>query len=221
VAEFDLEGARKAGVGDAEIADALAPKLNYDVAGARKAGISDSEIAAALTEKFNSTNNSQPWKAGRFTDNKPLGEGSLFQDTQGGAATGNPSIQSQGSKAYKGDVSTAQRLGEIGASGALSGAMGAFGSEITGAVGRGVSSLPIPGARVAGAGLEVASKALGTGGRLAPAIAGTISGLASESAGQIAENLGAGPVTAEAARFGAGAIGAESANIAKQVPQAK
>lgn len=220
MAEFDLEGARKAGVGDAEIADALAPKLNYDIEGARKAGISDTDIATALSEKFNATNNGQPWKAGRVTDNKQFGEGSLFQDTQSGAATGNPLIQAQGSKAYKGDVSTAQRLGEIGASGALGGAMGAFGSEITGAVGRGVSSLPIPGARVAGAGLEVASKALGAGGRLAPAIAGTISGLASESAGQIAENQGASPATAEAVRFGAGAIGSESANIAKQVLQA-
>lgn len=223
MAEFDLEGARKAGVGDAEIADTLAPKLNYDIEGARKAGISDSEIASALAEKFNSTQTTEvtkPWQADRITNNGPYGTGLLFQNTEGGAATGNPSIQRQGSKAYKGDVSTLGKMGEIAGSGAIGGALGAFGSEITGAAGRGISVLPMPGARVIGAGLEAASGAMKAGGRLAPAIAGTISGLASESAGQIAEGQGASPATAEAIRFVAGAAGAETANIAKQVLQA-
>lgn len=51
---YDIEGARKAGVPDAEIASALAPKLNYDIDAARKAGVPDKEIADALAKRFNS-----------------------------------------------------------------------------------------------------------------------------------------------------------------------
>lgn len=49
---YDIEGARSAGISDADIAGALAPKLNYDLEGARKAGISDKEIADALAAKY-------------------------------------------------------------------------------------------------------------------------------------------------------------------------
>lgn len=41
---FDLEGARKAGYSDAEIADFLGADKKFDVPGARKAGYSDAEI---------------------------------------------------------------------------------------------------------------------------------------------------------------------------------
>lgn len=41
---FDVEGARKAGYSEAEIADYLGSQNNFDVAGARKAGYSDAEI---------------------------------------------------------------------------------------------------------------------------------------------------------------------------------
>ena len=52
---YDLEGARKAGIADADIASALAPKLNYDLDAARKAGVPDREIADALAARFNAT----------------------------------------------------------------------------------------------------------------------------------------------------------------------
>jgi hypothetical protein len=45
---YDLEGARKAGISDQEIINTLAQAHNYDLAGAREAGISDSEILNAL-----------------------------------------------------------------------------------------------------------------------------------------------------------------------------
>ena len=45
---FDIEGAKKAGYNDAEIADHLAKQSNFDVAGAKKAGYSDVEILQHL-----------------------------------------------------------------------------------------------------------------------------------------------------------------------------
>ena len=46
---FDIEGARKAGYSDAEIADFLSSQNKFDASGARQAGYSDPEIIAHLT----------------------------------------------------------------------------------------------------------------------------------------------------------------------------
>lgn len=46
---FDVDGARKAGYSDAEIADFLGSEQKYDVGGARKAGYSDSELIQHLS----------------------------------------------------------------------------------------------------------------------------------------------------------------------------
>lgn len=48
---FDLEGARKAGYTDAEIADLLARRFNFDLSAARSAGYSDGEVIAQLAGK--------------------------------------------------------------------------------------------------------------------------------------------------------------------------
>lgn len=48
---FDVEGARKAGYSDAEIADYLGGQHRFDVAGARSAGYADSEIIAKLSSQ--------------------------------------------------------------------------------------------------------------------------------------------------------------------------
>jgi hypothetical protein len=45
---FDVEGARKAGYTDAEIAAHLASSRQFDVEGAKKAGYSDGELIAYL-----------------------------------------------------------------------------------------------------------------------------------------------------------------------------
>jgi hypothetical protein len=45
---FDVEGARKAGYSDAEIASHLAQESNFDIGGAKKAGYSDSDIVQHL-----------------------------------------------------------------------------------------------------------------------------------------------------------------------------
>lgn len=49
MAGFDVEGARKAGYSDAEIADYLAPQAKFDTTAARKAGYDDSEIVGFLS----------------------------------------------------------------------------------------------------------------------------------------------------------------------------
>jgi len=46
---FDVDGARKAGYTDTQIADVLASKANFDSAGARAAGFKDTDIIARLT----------------------------------------------------------------------------------------------------------------------------------------------------------------------------
>jgi hypothetical protein len=46
---FDIEGAKKAGYTDAEIADHLAKQSNFDLSGAKKAGYNDAEILQHLT----------------------------------------------------------------------------------------------------------------------------------------------------------------------------
>ncbi len=44
MAQFDIDGAKKAGYSDAEIADHMAQESGFDAAGARKSGYSDAEI---------------------------------------------------------------------------------------------------------------------------------------------------------------------------------
>tara|TARA_R110000868_G_scaffold54575_1_gene170485 strand:+ start:2187 stop:3605 length:1419 start_codon:yes stop_codon:yes gene_type:complete len=51
MANFDIEGAKKAGYSDAEIADHLAQQSKFDVVGARKAGYSDAEIIQHVAPK--------------------------------------------------------------------------------------------------------------------------------------------------------------------------
>jgi hypothetical protein len=48
---FDIEGARKAGYSDAEIAQHLAREANFDLNGAKQAGYSDGEVIAELAGK--------------------------------------------------------------------------------------------------------------------------------------------------------------------------
>ena len=45
---FDVEGARKAGYSDGDIADYLATKKEFNIAGARKAGYDNSDIITHL-----------------------------------------------------------------------------------------------------------------------------------------------------------------------------
>lgn len=191
MAGYDLQGARSAGVPDAEIAATLAPKLNYDLEGARKAGVTDAEIVDALVGRFNSTD--------------------------GGAALGNPNIQRQGDKILKNSRSIDPLL-DIGGAAAVGGVMGALAPEIVGGAGRIAGAFPQT--RAFGTFLQSMEPGLRSAGRVAGATQGAISGAAGESAGQAVELSGGPQALAEGARIVGGAVTPEFARAAAQAAKA-
>ena len=144
---------------------------------------------------------------------------SQFGATPGGAAVGNPSIQAQGDRAARSQNRLGENLGIIGGAAALGGAAGAYGAEIASGLGRVVSAVPLPGARVVGAAMERAAPALRAAGRGVGALSGAQAGAYGETAGQVAEAAGAGPVGSEVARFVGGGLGPEALTAAKSLLQ--
>lgn len=134
-----------------------------------------------------------------------------FATTPGGAATGNPSIAAQGRSGLRTGGNFDPAIA-IGGAGVVGGALGAASKEILTGAGNVVGAFPYPAARTVGGFLKGAGQVIGAGGRAAPAAVGAVSGAVSETAGQTAEVMGAGPVTAEAARIAGGAIGPETVN---------
>ena len=130
---------------------------------------------------------------------------SLFKETPGGAAVGNPNLERYGAKAMR-DSGNLDPLVAIGGATGIGAGLGAASKEILTGAGNVLGGFPQPFAQTAGRFLKGAGQVIGAGGRTAPAVAGAISGATSETAGQIAEAAGAGPVTAEAARIAGGAI---------------
>lgn len=72
---FDIEGARKAGYSDSEIADHLSKQSNFDAAGARKAGYTDEQIIGHLSMPEKMPSPAQPQGFGaqvnQFIDGVP------------------------------------------------------------------------------------------------------------------------------------------------------
>ena len=68
---YDIEGARNAGLSDAEINDYLASKYKYNLAGAREAGVPDTEILNHLVKKANTPKVEEPKKEAPKTEGKP------------------------------------------------------------------------------------------------------------------------------------------------------
>ena len=58
--DFDIEGARKAGYSDKDIADHLGKQSNFDVEGARKSGYTDDQLVAHLATPANMPEMPQP-----------------------------------------------------------------------------------------------------------------------------------------------------------------
>lgn len=137
-----------------------------------------------------------------------------FSSSKGGAAFGNPNLRKQGDKQVR-DFGGLEPFMDIGGAAALGGAFGAASPEILSGAGRAMGS--VPQLRPAGKALEVMGNILKSGGRAAPTIAGTLSGAGSETAGQVAEAAGAGPVTAEGARIVGGMVGSEPVNLGMEV----
>lgn len=129
---------------------------------------------------------------------------SQFGSTSGGAATGNPNLQAQGTRSLQNNATNLGRIaGEIGGATAIGGALGAAAPELLQGAGRLAGGFP------ATRGLAPWLESAGTllkGRRGVSATQGAVSGAASETAGQAVEAVGGGPVMAEGARVVAGGL---------------
>jgi hypothetical protein len=136
--------------------------------------------------------------------------GLSWDQTFGGAAMGNPLATRK--YANTGMSDGTEKLAAIGGSGAINAAMGYFGPQIL----QGASTLAqgVPALRPISGALNVMGQLTKQVGPTTRAVIGGISGLSSETSGQVAEQMGAGPVTAEAARLVGGAITPEFAPLA-------
>lgn len=130
-----------------------------------------------------------------------------FAETPGGAATGiqlQPRLLSE----------AGDRLSTIGGATGIGAVMGAVAPEILTGVAGALRQIPA-GARVAPL-VESAAIAARTAGRKVTALSGGVSGLASETGGQVAEAMGAPQWGAEVTRFVAGGITPEALPLAKR-----
>ena len=136
-----------------------------------------------------------------------------FGTTEGGAAFGNPMAEQK----YGGpkDTSRIDPLTAIGGAGALGTVMGVAAPEILqslSTVTRGVPALTS-----VSTGLGIMAQGAKQAGRLPGAFSGGVSGLSSETAGQVAEGMGASQSVAEVARLAGGAVTPELAPLALQL----
>ena len=136
-----------------------------------------------------------------------------FGTTEGGAAFGNPMAEQK----YGGpkDTSRIDPLTAIGGAGAFGTAMGAAAPQIL----QGAATLTrgVPTLAPLSAGLNVMAAGAKAAGPAMRSISGGVSGLASETAGQVAEGMGASQPVAEVARLAGGAVTPELAPLALQL----
>lgn len=132
-----------------------------------------------------------------------------FASTPGGAATG---VQMTPQARLTSDT---ERLATIGSAGFMGGVIGTFLPEVLTGTAGAVRQIPA-GARVAPV-LESAAIAARNAGRPMNAIQGAVGGLASETAGQVADAQGAGQLTQEAVRFAAGGLSPIPIEMAKKL----
>ena len=136
-----------------------------------------------------------------------------FGTTEGGAAFGNPMAE----RKYGGpkDTSRIDPLTAIGGAGAFGTVMGAAAPEIL--QGLSTATRGVPGLAPVSTGLGIMAQGARQAGRLPGAFSGGVSGLASETAGQVAEGMGASQPVAEVARLAGGAVTPELAPLALQL----
>jgi hypothetical protein len=136
-----------------------------------------------------------------------------FETTEGGAATGNPLA----ARKYGGpkDTSRLDPLTSIGGAAVGGAYMGALAPEIL--QGLSVATRGVPALAPLSTGLNIMAQGTRQAGRTVSSIAGGVSGLASETSGQIAEGMGASAPVAEAARLVGGAVTPELGPLALQL----
>ena len=137
----------------------------------------------------------------------------LWNETPSGAAMGNPTAE----RKYGGpkDTSRIDPLTAIGGAGAFGTVMGAAAPQLL----QGAATLTrgVPTLAPLSAGLNVMAAGAKAAGPTLRSISGGVSGLASETAGQVAEASGASQPVAEAARLAGGAVTPELAPLALQL----
>lgn len=141
-----------------------------------------------------------------------------FEDTAGGAAVGNPNLQQQGIRGQKTKLGGGESFAAIGGAGVIGGVMGAAAPEILSGASVLVRGAPAPISSLSGP-LQFMSTAARAAGRGASATMGAVGGLTGETAGQVAEGLGASPVVAEGARIVGGGFGPEALTLGKNILQ--
>jgi hypothetical protein len=136
-----------------------------------------------------------------------------FETTPGGAAFGNPTAE----RKYGGpkDTSRIDPLAAIGGAGALGTVMGAAAPQLL--QGAATFTRGVPALAPLSAGLNVMAAGAKAAGPAMRSISGGVSGLASETAGQVSEGMGASQPVAEAARLVGGAVTPELAPLALQL----
>ena len=137
----------------------------------------------------------------------------LWNETPVGAATGNPLA----ARKYGGpkDTNRIDPFTSIIGSGTVGTFMGAVAPELL--QGAATVTRGIPALAPLSAGLNIMAQGTRQAGRAVSSIAGGVSGLSSETAGQVAEGMGASAPVAEAARFVGGAVTPELGPLALQI----
>ena len=110
-------------------------------------------------------------------------------------------------------------LTDVAGAGALGAGMGLVAPEIIQGVGAVTRAIPTPLTQGVGSGIEFLGRAARSAGPAARVASGTLSGVGAETAGKLAESelaqsVGAGPVTAEVARFVGGGLTPEFVRFA-------
>ena len=137
-----------------------------------------------------------------------------FDTTAGGAAIMRPRTPARSLRRPASEVLT-----DIGGATALGAGMGLVAPEIIQGVGAVAKAIPTPLTQAIGAGTEFLGRTARAASAPARVASGALSGLGSETAGKLAESelaqsVGAGPITAEAARFVGGGLTPEFARYA-------
>lgn len=134
----------------------------------------------------------------------------LWDSTPGGAATGNPLATQKYSG--RGMSDGMEKMTAIGGAGALGGVAGYFGPQIL--QGAAMATQAVPALRPISGALNFMSQATKNIGPAVRAVSGGVSGLASETSGQVAEQMGASDPVAFGARVVGGMITPEFAPLA-------
>ena len=131
---------------------------------------------------------------------------SLWNSSPGGAAVFTPRQPAPSLRRPASEVLT-----DIGGAGVIGAGMGLMAPEIIQGVGTALKAVPTPATQAVGSGVEFLGRTARAAGPAARVASGALSGVGSETAGKLAgtefaQSLGAGPITAEAARFVGGGL---------------